>query len=84
MERLDSKNYRFVGMRQELGFTQESLGEQVELSQSMIAHIEAGTKEPRKKYKMRLAKLFGVSVEWLFYEQVEDEGNVQKHLQSYK
>lgn len=38
----------------------------------MIAHIEAGTKEPSRKFRLQLAKLFAVSVEWLFYEQVED------------
>lgn len=70
---MDKRNYRFIQKRKELGLTQEALAERVGLSQSMIAHIEAGNKDPRKKYKMALARLMGVSVEWLFYEQVEDQ-----------
>lgn len=66
------KNKRLIHLRQVEGWTQKELGEKVGLSQSMIAHIEAGTKEPSRKYRLQLAKLFSVSVEWLFYEEVED------------
>lgn len=38
----------------------------------MIARIESGDREPRKHIKVRLAKFFSVSVEWLFYEQIDD------------
>ena len=70
---MDKRNYRFIQKRKELGLTQEALTERVGLSQSMIAHIEPGNKAPRKKYTMALARLMGVPVEWLFYEQLEDQ-----------
>ncbi len=66
------KNVRLIQLRQKEGWTQKSLGDKVGLSQSMIAHIESGSKEPSRKYRIKIAKLFDVSVEWLFYEQVED------------
>lgn len=62
-----------MDLRQELKITQKDLGNEVGLSQSMIAHIESGTKEPKGIYKLRLAKRMGVSVEWLFYEQLHDD-----------
>lgn len=66
------KNERLIELRKTAGLTQEDLAKEIGLTQSMIAHIEAGRKEPSKKYKIRLAKFFNVSVEWLFYEQIND------------
>lgn len=66
------KNERLIMLREKAELTQEQLGEQVGLSQSMIALIEAGRREPRKKYKIKIAKFFNVTVEWLFYEQNDD------------
>lgn len=71
------KNERMIQLRETSELTQEEVGIKVGLTQSMIAHIEAGRREPRKVYKIRLANLFNVSVEWLFYEQIND-------LQSYE
>lgn len=66
------KNQRLIELRKTTGLTQEDLAKEIGLTQSMIAHIEAGRKEPSKKYKIRLAKFFNVSVDWLFYEQIDD------------
>lgn len=71
---MDKRNFRLMEMRQKSGLTQLQLGRNVGLSQSMIAHIEAGTKEPSSLYKIRIASIFSVSVEWLFYEQLYEGG----------
>ncbi|GAE36642.1 helix-turn-helix transcriptional regulator [Halalkalibacter akibai] len=71
---MDKRNLRFMDVRQKLGLTQVEVAKNVGLSQSMIAHIEAGNKEPSKLYKLRIASLFSVSVEWLFYEQLYEGG----------
>lgn len=66
------KNIRMIVMREKLELTQCQLAEKVGLTQSMIAHIEAGRREPSKKYKIKLANMFSVSVDWLFYDQFND------------
>jgi putative transcriptional regulator len=76
------KNKRLIELREKLGLTQEELGQKVGLTQSMIAHIEAGRREPRSKYKIRLAKFFNVSVEWLFYEQYNDHQSLKSDTAS--
>ncbi|WP_406676393.1 helix-turn-helix transcriptional regulator [Moorella sp. ACPs] len=70
------KNRRLIELREKANLTQKQLAEIIGISQSMIARIERGDREPRKHIKMQLAKFFGVTVEWLFYEQVE-------YLESY-
>ena len=69
---METKNERLIQLRQAAGWTQQQLAEKVGLSQSMIAFIEAGKKDPSRKYRMLLARIFGVSVEWLFYERICD------------
>lgn len=67
------KNERLTGLRELHKITQEQLAENVGVSQSMIARIETGDREPRRKIKVRIARYFNVSVEWLFYEQEYDQ-----------
>lgn len=62
------ENNRLALLRREKGLTQAQLGEAVGLTQSMIAYIEAGQKDPSRDYKIKLAKYFNVTVEYLFYE----------------
>lgn len=76
---MDRKNYRLIQLRKEWGLTQEALGKEIGLSQSMIAHLEAGSKDTSRKYKLRLAHFFQVSVEGLFYEQVEHDQSQDIH-----
>lgn len=66
------KNHRLTDLREQAGMTQGQLAQQVGVSQSMIARIESGHREPRRRTKILLAGFFSVSVEWLFYEQVND------------
>lgn len=66
------KNKRLMRLRKNNKLTQCELAKTVGLSQSMISCIEAGKKDPGKKYKICIAKLFNVSVDWLFYELYDD------------
>lgn len=66
------KNNRFVFLREQNDMTQEELANKVGISQSMVALIEAGRREPRRILKIKIAKLFNVTVEWLFYEEIND------------
>jgi putative transcriptional regulator len=66
------KNVRLINLRKKHDLTQEELANIVNTSQSNIARIEAGERDPRKNLKIKIAKLFDVSVEWLFYEQIDD------------
>lgn len=67
-----ARNLRLVEMRKKAGLTQSQVARLAGVTQSMIARLEAGQRDARKITKIRLAKLFGVTVEWLFYEQYED------------
>lgn len=66
------KNKRLTQLREAAGLTQSKLANQLGMSQSMIARIEAGQREPRRNNRMALARFFGVSVSWLFYEDDDD------------
>ena len=72
------ENARLKELREKYNITQEKLAEEVGVSQSMISHIEAGRKEPRKMTKFRIVNFFNehykanITVEWLFYEQIDD------------
>lgn len=70
-----NKNMRLIELREAANLTQEQLAEAIGVSQSMIARIEAGSREPKRAIKIALAKFFKVSVELLFYEQVNDQGS---------
>lgn len=67
------RNARLIELRSKENLTQGELADKVGLTQSMIARIEAGKREPGKPFKIALAIFFGVSVEWLFYEQIDDQ-----------
>lgn len=72
------KNIRLINLRKKHDLTQKELASIVKTSQSNIARIEAGERDPRKKLKMRIARLFDVSVDWLFYEEVDDQRSLEK------
>lgn len=66
------KNERLIELRCKYNLSQKELAEAIGISQSMIARIEAGEREPRRDIKIKLARYFRVSVEWLFYETFDD------------
>ncbi len=66
-------NKRLEELRTKAGLSQQQLAEQIGISQSMIARIEAGERDPSTDIKIKLAIYFSVSVEWLFYELLYDQ-----------
>lgn len=65
---MKQKNQRLVKLREDACLTQEKLARKIGVSQSMIARIEAGERDPRTHVKIALARYFNVSIEWLFFE----------------
>lgn len=59
-------------LREGLGITQKELGEQVLVSRQAINAIETGKFDPSIWLAYDLAKLFGVSIEFLFIFSEDD------------
>lgn len=59
-------------LRSERGMTQKQLASEINMSQQAVAKWETGKAEPSYEMTMRLADLFGVSVDYLM------AGNSQK------
>ncbi|PKM73298.1 MAG: transcriptional regulator [Firmicutes bacterium HGW-Firmicutes-16] len=59
-------------LREELGFTQKELGERLGVSRQAINAIEMGKFDPSIWLAYDLARLFGVSIEYLFLFKEED------------
>lgn len=57
---------RFKEFRQELGKTQEELGEELKLYQSTVANYEIGKTFPGSDYLVRLFNMYGLNIHWLF------------------
>ncbi len=72
------KNERVIKMRKKMNLSQEELAAMTDCSQSMIALIESGKREPKKRIKMMLAEVFKVPVEWLFYEKINDQESLER------
>jgi putative transcriptional regulator len=82
------KNERLINLRDKFHLTQEQVGQAVELTQSMISHIEAGRKDPGSFYKKALENFYNemlneigeqsVTIDWLFYEQINDLKSLKK------
>lgn len=74
------KNKRMIGLRKSKNLTQGEVGMSTGCSQSMVALIEAGKRDPKKDIKRKLAELYGVTVEWLFYEQINDQESLEEAI----
>jgi putative transcriptional regulator len=55
-------------LREAMGISQTELGRRVQLSQGALSHIERGTRRPSLDAAIRLARVFGLTVEQLFAE----------------
>ena len=53
-------------MRQEAGLSQAALGDQLNVSRQTVIAIETGRYDPSLKLAMRIARMFGVTVEEMF------------------
>ena len=53
-------------MRQESGLSQAALGDQLNVSRQTVIAIETGRYDPSLKLAMRIARVFGVTVEEMF------------------
>lgn len=53
-------------MRQEVGLSQAALGKQLNVSRQTVIAIETGRYDPSLKLAMRIARVFGVTVEDMF------------------
>ena len=56
---------KIKALREEAGLTGEQLGNDIGVSQSMIAHIERGFKQPNVETLVRMADVFCVTVDEL-------------------
>ncbi|NHM28897.1 helix-turn-helix domain-containing protein [Desulfofundulus sp. TPOSR] len=56
---------RLRELREKKNLSQEALGKLFHLSQSMIAHYEAGRKQPSQQTLRQMADFFGVSIDYL-------------------
>ena len=56
---------RLQAIRDDKGFTQKHLGEVLNISVSTISHYENGTREPNIEILIQMAKVLGVSVDYL-------------------
>lgn len=63
------ENKRLAKLREERNLTQIQLAQEVGISQSMISLGERGEREFDDATKAELANFFGVTVQWLFFDQ---------------
>ena len=68
-------------MRQEKGFTQESLAEELDISNRSISKWERGICLPETAKMPELCKLFGITINDLFSGEIVDMKNNEKKLE---
>lgn len=56
-------------LREENGYSREQVAEKLDLSVSTIAMYELGERVPRDEVKVRIANLYGQTVECIFFEE---------------
>ena len=61
-------NTRLRELREANGLTQADLAQKIGVVQSAISFAENGERELRDDVKAVVARFFGVSVDWLFFE----------------
>lgn len=65
---------RLGEMRDQRGWTQQQLADQVEVSRQTIISLESGRYNPSILLAFRLAKLFEVPIETVFIYEENDDG----------
>ena len=56
---------RFTALRKKVNLSQKDFARSIGVSQSLIADIERGSREPSRKVLVAIAKKYGVSLDWL-------------------
>lgn len=57
-----------ISLRDKAGLTQENVATEIGISRSSYGHIETGARNPTYFQAKKIAKLFGVVVEEIFFE----------------
>ncbi|MDY3984835.1 MAG: helix-turn-helix transcriptional regulator [Dysosmobacter sp.] len=61
-------------MREKAGLRQEDVGKKLNIDQTTVCKWEKGASKPLKKYRKKLAKLYGCTVDDLLRQDDEKEG----------
>ncbi len=64
-------------LRRKHGFSQEALAEKLSCSRQVISKWENGTTSPDAEMLQKYSKLFGVSIDYLVKEDIEEPTSVQ-------
>ena len=56
---------RLALLRRERGFSQKSVAEKMNVSQALLSHYEKGIREPGLDFVVRIARLYGVTADFL-------------------
>ncbi len=76
------KNLRMLELRRASGQTQEGIAKAVGISQSSYAMIEGGHRYPRRNVQKKLADLFCVTVDELFFADLDHSTRLNTALGS--
>lgn len=60
-------NKTLIKLRNERGLSQERVAKEIGISQSMLSSLEHGTRLGSDATKIKLAKFYGKSVEYIFF-----------------
>lgn len=83
---MQSKVYQGFGekireQRQSLGLTQEKVSEKLGLSISFYSRIEQGTREMSLDTLVKIARFFGLSLDYLLLDALQDEDSDKLHTE---
>lgn len=62
---------RMIGLRRERGLTQQGFSDATGIHVQQIKRYEAGTSQPSAEALKKIAKCFGVTTDWLLFEDAE-------------
>ncbi|MEY3202297.1 MAG: hypothetical protein RIR70_1847 [Pseudomonadota bacterium] len=62
---------RMISLRRERGLTQQGFADATGIHVQQIKRYEAGTSQPSAEALKRIAKCFGVTTDWLLFEDAE-------------
>ena len=84
----DSINYLEIGarirrQREQIGLTQEQLGEACDLSTSFVGHIERGSRKLSVESLFRIASVLGISADSLLFDRMEQETTLPPEIASF-